>query len=260
MAQDAARSSASGHRPAVARRRSSTRPGKYDRSGPLTQVSRLGNPLFNEVIVPMAEKDKWNLGRRPPTSSSPSTSTKPELAGPPARRCTRACSPTSRRTRSRAPISPRSCSPASRRASSPVSRTSPGTSGRHAAAQPRHPTAGDRRTPLGILGGDLAGFPNGRRLERRRRDDRAAGDGRCDVPAGRPARSRRTAPPARSPTAPPTPTPRSRDFPYLGLPGGGYQTVPGTPRRHERRPRPENPHAGRVRSSSTSAATSAPSW
>ena len=24
------------------------------------QVSRLGNPLFNEVLVPMARKDLWN--------------------------------------------------------------------------------------------------------------------------------------------------------------------------------------------------------
>jgi hypothetical protein len=29
-------------------------------AGPWVQVSRLGNPLFNEVIVPMALKDKWN--------------------------------------------------------------------------------------------------------------------------------------------------------------------------------------------------------
>ncbi|GAA2037977.1 DUF4331 domain-containing protein [Catenulispora yoronensis] len=28
--------------------------------GPYTQVSRLGNPLFNEVLVPMARKDRWN--------------------------------------------------------------------------------------------------------------------------------------------------------------------------------------------------------
>jgi Domain of unknown function (DUF4331) len=28
--------------------------------GPQVQVSRLGNPLFNQVIVPMAEKDRWN--------------------------------------------------------------------------------------------------------------------------------------------------------------------------------------------------------
>jgi hypothetical protein len=29
-------------------------------SGPFTQVSRLANPLFNEVIVPMGDKDRWN--------------------------------------------------------------------------------------------------------------------------------------------------------------------------------------------------------
>jgi hypothetical protein len=33
--------------------------GQHD-AGPYTQVSRLGNPLFNEVIVPMAYKDRWN--------------------------------------------------------------------------------------------------------------------------------------------------------------------------------------------------------
>ncbi|MEV0156681.1 DUF4331 domain-containing protein [Micromonospora sp. NPDC050686] len=29
-------------------------------AGPFTQVSRLGNPLFNEVVVPMSRKDLWN--------------------------------------------------------------------------------------------------------------------------------------------------------------------------------------------------------
>ena len=29
-------------------------------SGPYVQVSRLGNPLVNEVVVPMAKKDYWN--------------------------------------------------------------------------------------------------------------------------------------------------------------------------------------------------------
>jgi hypothetical protein len=28
--------------------------------GPWQQISRLGNPLFNEVIVPMGDKDRWN--------------------------------------------------------------------------------------------------------------------------------------------------------------------------------------------------------
>ena len=38
------------------------RGGSYGHSsaGPWVQVSRLGNPLFNEVIVPMADKDRWN--------------------------------------------------------------------------------------------------------------------------------------------------------------------------------------------------------
>jgi len=33
-------------------------------SGPWVQVSRLGNPLFNEVIVPLGKKDEWN-GQQP---------------------------------------------------------------------------------------------------------------------------------------------------------------------------------------------------
>ncbi len=34
--------------------------GRRQGVGPWVQVSRLGNPLFNEVIVPMGEKDLWN--------------------------------------------------------------------------------------------------------------------------------------------------------------------------------------------------------
>jgi Domain of unknown function (DUF4331) len=34
--------------------------GEYVNSGPFTQVSRLGNPLVNEVIIPMGKKDHWN--------------------------------------------------------------------------------------------------------------------------------------------------------------------------------------------------------
>ena len=45
-----------------------SRAGKYVGHGPWKQVSRLGNPLFNEVIVPMAEKDLWNA--RPPSRDS----------------------------------------------------------------------------------------------------------------------------------------------------------------------------------------------
>ena len=58
-------SSACGPRRAGGSPRSST-PARASTSatGPWKQVSRLGNPLFNEVLVPMAEKDLWNA--RPP--------------------------------------------------------------------------------------------------------------------------------------------------------------------------------------------------
>lgn len=42
--------------------------GSYKSSGKWVQVSRLGNPLFNEVIVPMGEKDEWNA--EPPATDS----------------------------------------------------------------------------------------------------------------------------------------------------------------------------------------------
>ena len=35
-------------------------PGANVNSGPFVQVSRLGNPLVNEVLIPMASKDFWN--------------------------------------------------------------------------------------------------------------------------------------------------------------------------------------------------------
>jgi hypothetical protein len=50
-------------------------------TGPWMQVSRLGNPLFNEVITPMAEKDDWN--RTPPSDDKVFAKyvAHPELAG-----------------------------------------------------------------------------------------------------------------------------------------------------------------------------------
>jgi uncharacterized protein DUF4331 len=35
-------------------------PGKERAAGPEIQVSRLGNPLINEVIIPLGQKDQWN--------------------------------------------------------------------------------------------------------------------------------------------------------------------------------------------------------
>jgi hypothetical protein len=55
--------------------------GGSTQSGPYVQVSRLGNPLFNEVIVPMGDKDLWNS--TPPTADKDFAKyvAHPELAG-----------------------------------------------------------------------------------------------------------------------------------------------------------------------------------
>jgi hypothetical protein len=55
--------------------------GKSVSYGPYQQVSRLGNPLFNEVIVPMADKDRWNFGDPHDDGAFAKYVTKPELAG-----------------------------------------------------------------------------------------------------------------------------------------------------------------------------------
>jgi hypothetical protein len=56
-------------------------PGANVNSGPFTQISRLGNPLFNEVVVPLAVKDFWNA--QPPNLDSQFARyvANPELAG-----------------------------------------------------------------------------------------------------------------------------------------------------------------------------------
>jgi hypothetical protein len=55
-------------------------PGGNVNSGPYNQVSRLGNPLFNEVLVPMARKDYWNSQAPANDAQFASYVANPELA------------------------------------------------------------------------------------------------------------------------------------------------------------------------------------
>ena len=50
-------------------------------SGPFTQVSRLGNPLINEVIIPLGQKDDWNRQQPVNDKQFASSYAHPELAG-----------------------------------------------------------------------------------------------------------------------------------------------------------------------------------
>jgi hypothetical protein len=58
-----------------------TPPGQNTVSGPFVQVSRLGNPLINEVVIALARKDYWNS--QPPVGDRQFAAryTTPELAG-----------------------------------------------------------------------------------------------------------------------------------------------------------------------------------
>ena len=132
-------------------------------SGPWVQVSRLGNPLINEVIIPMASKDKWN-------SVAPSADGQflgyvqhPELAG-----LIPVLYPG---------VFPNLAGYANARADlvailmtgipSGIVGGFQNFTGPNPADLLRLNTAipaASSPSPLGILGGDLAGFPNGRRV------------------------------------------------------------------------------------------------
>ena len=132
-------------------------------AGPWVQVSRLGNPLINEVIIPMSQKDMWN-------SVDPSTDAQflgfvqhPELAGllpvlyPGVFPHLAAYS------------SPRADLAAILMTGIPsgiiggfqnLTSAAPADLLRLNMAVP----PSNSPNPLGIIGGDLAGFPNGRRV------------------------------------------------------------------------------------------------
>jgi hypothetical protein len=50
-------------------------------SGPYVQVSRLGNPLINEVLVPLSQKDQWNASPPSQDKNYANGIAHPELAG-----------------------------------------------------------------------------------------------------------------------------------------------------------------------------------
>jgi hypothetical protein len=54
--------------------------GTFDANGPQVQVSRLANPLVNEVVIPLGKKDLWNASDPRNDSQFASRYTAPELA------------------------------------------------------------------------------------------------------------------------------------------------------------------------------------
>ena len=124
--------------------------------GDYVQVSRLGNPLVNEVIIPLGKKDRFN--RTTPDSDAELYGkyvVKPELA-----RVMNALFRASARTGDR----PRRHRPGRAAGPSGPEPADQGQAGRHDQDQPGHRRRRPTRTASALLGGDLAGYPNGRRL------------------------------------------------------------------------------------------------
>ena len=201
--------------------------GKYVGHGPWEQVSRLANPLFNEVIVPMAEKDEWNA--RPPWDDKRYTKyvNKPELQGLLPVLYPGAFPNLAKYNKPRADLNavlmtgiPKGVVPGFQNYTGAVQADML----RLNLAIP--PTA--EPNDLGLVAGDAAGWPNGRRVN----DDvvtvalRAVAG--LTLPLVDPTYKPDGAASAVADGTSNTNAGATENFPFLGLPGGGYQTVPGT--------------------------------
>ncbi|MEU4396793.1 DUF4331 domain-containing protein [Kribbella sp. NPDC023855] len=196
--------------------------------GPYKQVSRLGNPLFNEVIVPMAEKDKWNS--RPPHEDKKYAEyvTKPELAGLLPVLYPGVFPKLAAYKKPRSDLAailltgiPKGVVPGFQNYTGPVQADML----RLNVAVPPAKTP----NPLGLVAGDAAGFPNGRRVF----DDVVTVEIRAVAGLTIPLVDKTFTPDGAASAVKDGTSNTNSDylkvFPYLGTPAGGYQSKPGIP-------------------------------
>jgi hypothetical protein len=201
--------------------------GKYVGHGPWEQVSRMGNPLFNEVLTPMARKDEWNadhpkgdaqyakfvnhpeLGRLLPVLYP---GVFPHLAG---------------YHKARADLNAILLTGIPSGVVSGFQNYTGKVESDMLRLNVAIPPAGSPNS-LGLIGGDAAGYPNGRRVE----DDVVTIELRAvagvTIPLVDPSFTPDGAAGAVTDGTSDTNGGTTSTFPYLGNPGGGYQTQPGT--------------------------------
>ncbi|WP_148616024.1 DUF4331 domain-containing protein [Nocardioides rubriscoriae] len=206
--------------------------GKYGGTGPAVQVSRLGNPLVNEVLIPMSEKDKWNAAEPKDDVDFVQYVQKPELQGLLPFLYPTVFPNLAAYDKPRADLDailltgiPTGVVPGFRNYTGPIKSDML----RLNMAVP--PKAQADENKLGILGGDLAGFPNGRRLG----DDITAIELKAIAGATIPLVDPDYEPDGAAALLEDGTTDDNRPaildhFPFMPLPGSGYGTVPGTSR------------------------------
>jgi hypothetical protein len=201
--------------------------GQSHEAGQWVQVSRLGNPLFNEVIVPMGKKDLWNSLPAAADGQFLKYVQHPELA-------------------SLLPVLYPGVFPKLAALSAPrgdlvailltgipagIVTGFQNYTGSHYADQLRLNMAippARKPNALGLIGGDAAGFPNGRRVF----DDVVTVELRAIAGATYPLVHKSYTPDAAASLVTDGldrgSTRYLSGFPYLGTPQGGYQTMPLT--------------------------------
>ena len=201
--------------------------GTYANHGPWQQVSRLGNPLFNEVVVPMAEKDEWNAREPKGDRRYAKYVNKPELQGLLPFLYPDVFKNLAAYDKPRADLNailltgiPEGVVAGFQNYTGSIESDML----RLNTAIP--PTA--KPNKLGLVAGDAAGFPNGRRID----DDVVTIELRAiaglTIPLVDPGYEPDGAASAIEDGTTNTNADDTGKFPYLGLPGGGFQTVPGT--------------------------------
>lgn len=195
--------------------------------GPWQQVSRLGNPLFNEVITPQGKKDNWNYQSPAGDKAFLQYVEHPELAG-------------------LLPVLYPGVFPNLAGLTAPradlvailLTGLPPGIvpgfqnygGGKVMADELRLnvavPPTTDNPNPVGLVGGDPAGFPNGRRVF----DDVTSIELRAIAGLTYPLIDKTYTPDAAASAITDgltnADTTYLPNFPYLGTPTGGYQTAP----------------------------------
>jgi len=133
-------------------------------TGPFVQVSRLGNPLVNEVLVPMARKDYWNT--QPPANDSEFNDgvLHPELAGLLNVLYPGVFPHLAAYTKARADLQAILMTGIPAGIVSPTFTTFTGPTIADMLRLNTSIAPASSPNVLGVLGGDLAGFPNGRRV------------------------------------------------------------------------------------------------
>jgi len=201
------------------------RTGLTVQAGDWVQVSRLGNPLFNEVIVPMGQKDLWNSLDPADDKQFVQFVQHPELAGLLPVLYPGVFPNLAKLTAARADLVailltglPSGIVPGFQNLTGNV--LADYLRLNMAIPPTNNPSA------LGVVGGDLAGFPNGRRVF----DDVVTVELRAIAGVTYPLVNSSYKPDAAASLVTDgldqTSTRYLAQFPYLGTPQGGYQTAP----------------------------------